>query len=261
MNKRRQFIIATLLVTASYYLVQIAPFAWKYWATLAMVLFAWLYLLVLFFRLTRKWSESLLATFLPVCFLVGVSLFYFLFSQSLIWELILLLVVALGFYTLCLIENVFLVSVQFKVVPLYRAASTVCFLLTLMSAFFLFNAVLSFRLPGWLNGLATFVISSLLLSHLFWTVDLSLPSVESSNSTIVATLSLIMAETALAISFWPVGVSKGSLYLVSLLYVFTGLAQSYRRQRLFKKTIWEFIGVGIGIFLALLLVTNWSGDF
>jgi len=29
---------------------------------------------------------------------------------------------------------------------------------------------------------------------------------------------------------------------------------------LFKKTIWEFIWVGLGTFLALFLVTSWRGN-
>ncbi|MBU2591892.1 MAG: hypothetical protein ABH867_04900 [Patescibacteria group bacterium] len=260
MNKRRHFVLATALVSTGYYLVQIVPFDWKYRSILGLATFCFVYLLILFLRLARDFRKSLVATFLPVCFLVGLSLFHFFFFQGLIWQLFLTLIFAVGFYTLCLIENVFLVSAKFKLVPLYRAASTVGFLITLTSAFFLFDVLFSFRLSGWFNALAVFGISFLLLGHFFWTVDLSSPA-SGPNLPVVLFLSVIMAEMTLALSFWPVGFGRASLYLVGLLYVFGGLAQAYRRDRLFKKTILEFIWVGAGIFLALLLVTNWSGNF
>lgn len=260
MNKRRHFILVTLIVSVCQYLVQLAPFDWIYQSILALVLFSFCYLLLLFFHLSRDLVKSLRAAILPVCFLAGTSLFQFLFSQGLVWNIVLSLILVFGFYTICLIENVFLVSAKFKVVPLYRAAATVSFLLTLTSAFFLFDVLFSFRLSALMNSLGVFVVATLLSVHLFWSVDLS-STLTSSRLPIILALSLIMGEMSLALSFWPVGVGMRSLYLVSLFYVFGGLAQAQRRQRLFRKTALEFVWVGAGIFLALLLVTSWSGNF
>jgi len=252
--------LASALITIGYYLVQLTPFDWKYLSILSLAVFSFVYLLILFLRLSRDFRKSIVATFLPICFLIGLSLFHFFFLEGLIWRLFLTLIFAVSFYTLCLIENVFLVSAKFKLVPLYRAASTVGFLITLTSAFFLFDVVFSFRLSGLFNALTVTAISFLLLGHFFWTVDLSSPA-SGPNLPVVLVLSVIMAEMTLALSYWPVGFGRASLYLVGLLYVFGGLAQAYRRDRLFRKTVLEFIWVGVGIFLALLLVTNWSGNF
>ncbi len=260
MSKRRQFVIATLVITISYFLVNLVPFFWRYQAIFGLALFVFFYLYLLFSQLTKNRQKIIVATFLPVSFVTGISLFHFLFSQGWLWQALLLSVFFLGVYTLLLVENVFLVSSEFKTVPLYRAASTVGLLLMLTSAFLLFNVILSFRLPSWANGLAVFGVTALLLNHFFWSLTLSLPF-EKDNLSLVLVLSFVISEISIALSFWPVGVNKGSLYIVSLFYVFGGLAQAQVRQRLFKKTIWEFIWIGLGTFLALFLVTNWGGDF
>jgi len=259
-NKRRLFIVATLIITVLYFLSQLAPFELRYQAILILTAVSEIYFFLVFRKVAKKKKNALSATFLPISFLVGISLFSFLFFQGLIWQIVFLLIFAFGLYTLFLIENLFLVSAEFKSVPLYRAASTVSFLLTLISAFFLFDVLFSFRLAAWFNGLAVALISFFLLAHFFWATKLS-ESVKGNNLILSSVFSLIMGEMSIAISFWPVGVSKASLYLVSLFYVFGGVAEAFCRQRLFKKTIWEFFWVGLGTFLALFLVTSWRGNF
>jgi len=258
MDKKKRFVLATILITACYYVSHFAPYDWHYQAIFALTLFAQIYFLLLFLKLSKKLQDAFSATILPTLFILGISLFYFLFSQSLIWRLVLTAIFALGVYALLLIENVFLVSGQFKVVPLYRAASTVGLILSLTTGFFLFDVLLSFRLSAWMNFLFVFIICFALFRHFLWIVDLSAPD-SGKNIHFVATLSLIMGEIALILSFWPVGVTKGSLYLVSLLYLFGGLSQTYRSQKLFKKTLLEFIWISLGVFLALISSTSWRG--
>jgi len=259
-NKRRLFIAATLIITVLYFLSQSAPFEWRYRALFFLAALSEIYFLLVFRKIAKRKRNALLATFLPISFLAGMSLFSLLFFQGLVWRIVLLLIFAFGLYTLFLIENVFLVSAEFKSVPLYRAASTVGFLLTLVTAFFLFDVLFSFRLAAWFNGLAVSLISLFLLGHFFWATYLSAPA-EGDSLVLTGIFSLIMGEMSVAISFWPVGVGKASLYLVSLLYVFGGVAEAFCRQRLFKKTFLEFFWVGLGTFLALFLVTSWRGSF
>jgi len=258
MDKKKRFVLATILITVCYYVSHFAPYDWRYQSILALTLFSQIYLLLLFLKLSKNFQDALSATILPSLFILGISLFYFLFSQSLIWRLVLTAIFALGVYSMLLIENVFLVSGQFKVVPLYRAASTVGLILSLTTGFFLFDVLLSFRFSAQINLIFIFVICFALFRHFLWIVDLSTPD-SGKNLHFVLTLSLIMGEIGLILSFWPVGVTKGSLYLVSLLYLFGGLSQSHRSQKLFKKTLLEFIWVGLGVFLALILSTGWRG--
>lgn len=259
MDKRKRFVLATLVISALFFISQIAPFNWRYQALFGQIALSGLYLWLLFRRLVKEKQNALAAILLPLNFIAGIGLFYFIVSQSLIWRIGLLLAFALGLYTILLAENVFLVATEFKTVPLYRAASTSGLLMMLLAAFFLFDTIFSFRFSAWTNGLIVFLTAAMLLLHFFWSVTLtSLFSRDNLIMTLV--FSLIIAEISTIISFWPVGVGKGSLYLVSLLYVFSGLAQAYCRQRLFKKTIWEYVWVGLGSFLALFLVTSWRGN-
>jgi hypothetical protein len=72
-------------------------------------------------------------------------------------------------------------------------------------------------------------------------------------------LSLILAEGILAFSFWPVTVSVGSLALITIMYVLLGLTQHHLSQRLFKRTINEYLTVGIVVLIVTMLTTHWGG--
>jgi len=259
MDKRRKFVLATLVISGLFFVSQLVPFSWRYRATLGLISLAGLYLWLLFRQLAREKQNALAAILLPLSFVAGIAFFYFIFSQNLIWRAGLLLAFTFGLYTILLAENVFVVAREFKAVPLYRAASTSGLLMMLTSAFFLFDTIFSFRFSAWTNGLIVFLTAGVLWLHFFWATTLT-PLFNQNSLTMAVIFSLIIAEISVIISFWPVGVGKGSLYLVSLLYVFSGLAQAYCRQRLFKKTIWEYIWVGLGTFLALFLVTSWRGN-
>lgn len=260
MSKRTQFIIAALILAVVYFFTNSVSFTWKYLSILGFGVLTWFVSAILLDKLTTRKSNLAVATLLPFSFALAMNLFHFLFLQGLFWQIILSLTCFVSFYTIFLAENVFLVSAEHKTVPLYRTASTVGFLLTLTAAFFFFDVLLSFRFPAWLNGLIVFAICMVSLTHFLWTVSLS-ETTKVKNLSVTFVLSLIIGEIATVLSFWPVGINRGSLYLVSLLYVFGGLTQAYLRQRLFKKTIWEFIWMGLGIFLALFLATSWRGNF
>lgn len=259
MDKRKRFVLATLVISGLFFAGQVVPFDWRYSVIFGQIALSGLFLWFLFRQLVREKQNVLAAVLLPLSFIAGISLFNFIVSQSLIWRIGLLLAFSLGLYTILLAENVFLVATEFKTVPLYRAASTSGLLMMLLAAFFLFDTIFSFRFSAWINGLIIFLTTAILLLHFFWSVTLA-PLFSRDNLIMALIFSLIIAEISVIISFWPVGVGKGSLYLVSLLYVFSGLAQAHCRQRLFKKTVWEYIWVGLGTFLALFLVTSWRGN-
>lgn len=261
MEKRRQFIIASGVFTVLLFLSQIILLSWRYFFVLGFTLFAAGYLFLLFLKVSKNKLNIFMVILSILTFIIGVSLFSFLISGGIFWRLFLLIVFAVGMYTLLLTENVFLVAAEFKTVPLYRAASTVGFLMTLVKAFFLFNILFSLRLPFYMNGLATFLLCFILLIHFLWSNVHDIPVGTVNYFSISILFSLILAEFSTVISFWPTGVEIGTLYLVSLFYVFGGLLLSYCHQKLFKKTVAEFVWVGLGTFLALFLVTSWRGKF
>ncbi len=256
MSKRAYFLISSFILTGIFFVLNLISFQWKYAGIIGFSVGVGLYHLVLFYSMVKKKRNLVVSALLPVFFSLSVSLFRFLFAANLIWQVVLILVYFFGLYTLFLMENVFIVSSEVKTVPLYRAASTVGFLITLITIFFIYQVVFSFRLPSWQNSLIIFGISFPLITHFFWETKLSHPF-SWKNMSLSLVFSLILAEIALAISFWPLETTKASLYLASVFYVFLGLAQAYNQEKLFKETVREFILVGLGTFLALFFVTSW----
>ncbi len=206
--------------------------------------------------MVEKKSNLLASLILPALFTLAISLFRFLFGVNWVWQSILVFIYFFGIYTLFLIENVFLVSLEVKTVPLYRAANTVNLLITLVSAFLFYEVIFSLRLPGWQNGLLVFGANLPILIHFFWGARLIRPF-SGDNMVTSVIFSLIIAEIALSLSFWPLETTRAALYLTSIVYVFLGLAQARWQEKLFRETIREFLYVGLGTFLALFWVTSW----
>jgi hypothetical protein len=69
---------------------------------------------------------------------------------------------------------------------------------------------------------------------------------------------LLVTELAVVFSFWPTGIFKGSIYLVSVIYLLSGLVQADIRDRLFRRTWLQYVWVGIAVAAAALLTTIWK---
>ena len=153
----------------------------------------------------------------------------------------------------------FLVAIGFRTPPLYRAAYTIGLMIMLMSAFFLFNSLFSFKFVYWLNAVIVFFLSCLLFLYLFFsvTIELSDDGKDKNIWAYVLVPSLLASELAFVFSFLPVGIFKGSMYLVVFCYVVSGLLHAQLRERLFKKTWSNFVWIGLAFFLAILVTISW----
>lgn len=193
---------------------------------------------------------------LPTLFTGGVALFYFLLPTNFLTVVPIILLYFLGMYALFLTENIFSVA-AIRTINLFRSASAVGFLLTLLTAFFLYNALISLKLPFYWNFLGVFLLSFPLVLHGLWSVNLE----EKISHSILRDsflISLFMAELEAALSFWPVTLTVGSLFLTSGIYVLLGLAQADLSERLFKNTLIEYLSVGLAVFMIILLYTSWG---
>ena len=162
-------------------------------------------------------------------------------------------------YIFFLVENVFLVAIGFKTVPLYRAAYTVSLIILLLSSFFMFDSLFSFRLNFLWNGLWVWVISVIVFLYQFWAIAIGLAD-DGKNKNIKAYVLIpatLMAEVAMVLSFWPTGIFKGSVYLVTLIYLMSGLIQADIRDRLFKRTWLMYLWTGLAVIMAIILITRW----
>lgn len=255
MNKRKKIIIATVLTTFGLLLVGIIPFiyvSYRFIIGLGIVAY-FLSLWALWEGMTKLKAVILLA--LPTLFTVAVASFYLLLPVRWLTRLPLALVFGLSFYSLILSQNVFNVAAE-RTIPLYRAASTVSFLFTLVTAFFLFNVVAGFDLPFYINGGAVFLISFPLVLQALWTVEME--RVNSQILLFAMVISTIVGEAGLALSFWPVAPTIWSLTLATLIYTLVAIVMESLRGRLTKRLVSEYVGVGVLVFTFSILATSWG---
>ena len=257
MSKRKRFVVTSVCLTAGLLAIaNLSSLATRYFgigflSLLAAVLTIWS---------LREGLDSLVewlvVPILPFFFVLAVALFYFLLPPNLFTLVIVLTLFVFGMYVLLLTENIFSVA-SIRTIALFRAASSVAFLLTLATGFFLFDVVFSFLGPAWLNALLVFAICLFLNYHSLWSVNLE-KKFDRKTFIFSVILALILGQFAYAISFWPVSVALASLFLTASSYVFLGLFQAEFSGRFFKKTIREYLIVGVGVLITLLLTTRWG---
>ncbi len=255
MSKRQKFILSSVSLSAGLMLIQMAGFQWRYSAI------ALLSLLAAGFTL---WSlrealagvRYLTTIILPALFTAGVGLFYFLLPSTWLAVLPIALLYGFGFYALLLTENIFSVS-AIRTIQLFRAAQAVGFLLTLLTAFFLFDTVYSFKFYPWINAFFVFIIALPLYFQGLWSIELE-EKISRRSVVFSLVLALVSAELALIISFMPLTIAMSSLFLTTTVYVGLGLSQAHFQARLFRRTIYEYLAVGAIVLLVMILTVNWG---
>ncbi|OGM21079.1 hypothetical protein A2714_01985 [Candidatus Woesebacteria bacterium RIFCSPHIGHO2_01_FULL_38_9] len=199
---------------------------------------------------------TLLSLILPTFFTLGVGLFWFLLPSSVFARIPIIILYGLGIYTLCLTTNIYTVAAV-RTIALLRAARGVGFVLTLLTLFLTFDTILSFRWPIYITSPFVLLSAFFLYYQGFWAVSLKKEfTVKELSVSLVS--SIVMAEVALALFFWPVTVVVGSLFLTVTAYILLGLGQAYLEERLFSQTIREYLLVGLAVFIGMLLATNWG---
>lgn len=257
MSKRKRFIITSVLLSLGFVGVQVFPEQNRFISigllSLATVLlFAW----SLRPGLNRDLTLSTLI--LPFFFTVGVGLFWFLLPTSVYARIPIVILYGIGIYALCLTMNIYTVA-AIRTIALLRAARGVGFVLTLLTLFLVFDAILSIKAPIWAMSSAVFLVSLPLYFQALWTIPLS--KTLSSNIILKMSLvfSLVMGEVAVSLFFWPVTVVVGSLFLTVAAYMLLGLGQAQLEGKLFRQTVREYLTVGILVFFGMLLATRWGG--
>jgi hypothetical protein len=255
MRKRQKMVLAAVVLSAGFLAVSSSSLDLRYWLILGLSLATWL---------LTGWSlreglsgwEWLTALLPSVLFTAAVALFYILLPESWLSRLAILLMFGLGQYALLLSGNIFSVA-AIRTIALFRAASAVGFVMTLLTAFFLYNTILSFRLIFWQTGLAVVLASFLLLFSALWSVELE-NKISGKLLRYSGVLAVVMGYFAVAISFWPISVAVASLFFCTMLYVLMGVVQHHFVQRLFPRTIWEYVTVGTVVTITMLLTAGWG---
>lgn len=258
--KRFKYFISSLLAALGFFIFIYLPYESRYYTLLVEVV---LIIICFWFGLGIIFEKSLfvrlMSIILPVSFFVGFGLFAVLFPYTLVGAVLMSIFSGIIFYIMFLIENVFLVAIGYRTPPLYRAAYTVSLILMLLTSFFLFDSLYSFKFIYWLNSILVFLISCLIFLYQYFCVSIEL-SDDGKGKNVWAYViipSVLMSQLALVFSFWPVGIFKGSIYLVSVIYILSGLLQSDIRERLFKRVWLGFAWIGVAIVLGVILMTSW----
>lgn len=256
MSKRRRFLLTSSLSSLGFIGIQFLTDQNRFWAIgilgiLTALLFAW----SLWEGLGK--NMTLLTLILPMFFTFGVGVFWFLLPTSILTRIPIVIFYGIGVYVLALTMNIYSVSASIKTIALLRAARGVGFVLTLVTGFLIFDAILSLKVTIWLTVPLILFFSFPLFLQGLWAVDLK---EEFSKELLLLSgvAALIVSEIAGALYFWPVTIVVGSLFLTVAVYLLLGLSQAKLEGRLFTATIREHLTVGALVFTAIFFATHWG---
>lgn len=255
MTKRRRFLITSGLLSLGFIAIQFLNDQNRFWAIgilglATIILFAW----SLWGTLGR--NLTLLTLVLPTIFTLGVGIFWFLLPANIYTRIPIVLFYGVGIYVLSLTMNIFTVSAV-RTIALLRAARGVGFVLSLVTSFLVFDAILSLRAEIYVMSALVFLISMPLFLQGYWSIQLE-KSISKDLVTLSLISSLIIGEIAMALYFWPVTVVVGTLFLTVTFYVILGLGQAKLDGRLFASVVREHLTVGTLVFIAMFFATHWS---
>jgi hypothetical protein len=255
-TKRRKFVIASFILSLGFVGIQILDNPYKIYAIFGLGLTT----SALFFWSLREGlgkNSTLLTLILPAFFTGGVGIFWFLLPSNIFARLPMIIFYGLGIYALSLTMNVFTVSAV-RTIALLRAARGVGFVLTLITLFLIYNAILSLKIPIWGSAPLITALSFPLFLQGFWTIPLD---IKLTKDVLILSLvsSLVVGEIAVSLFFWPATLVVGSIFLTVAVYVLLGLGQAKLEQRLFSQTVREYLLVGILVFIGMYFATHWGG--
>jgi hypothetical protein len=254
LTKRQIFVAVTLMLTGTLLLTQLVPLEWRYgFVVLLSVMTYCLSAYALREDLDGvEWGTLLTPITL---FSAAIALFYFLLPTRWLTRIPVAALYAIGIYALLLTNNIYNVAAS-RTIALLRAARSVGYLLTLTTFYLLILTVLSQRSSVLVNVAAAFGFGAALVVPSLWSATLE-PEIGKRVKDLSIVLVAILAQFAWLLSFWPAPVTMVALTLTSVFYSGVGMAQEYLAEKLYKKTIVEFLVVNVIVFIVLLLTTSW----
>lgn len=255
LSKRQKIILSTVLIAIGYLIIthqNIVLFRKYHYIAIFIFLS---YLLSLWSLLNgMNKTKAIMVFILPVYFVVVMVGFYFLFEQiRWLTRIPAAIFFCLAFYWLMLTQNVFHVAHD-RAIPLYRAALTANFVYTIFTMILMLSIIFSFNLPFYWNGALIFGASLPLLMQSLWVVKIG----PLSTHVVVysAVISLILSETAMALSFWPASPLVLSLYINSVTYALLGIVTDILKERSSRRVITEYVTAGGVLFVVILFLTS-----
>ncbi len=259
LNKRQKIITTSLILSAGLLSTGFLPLS--FYLTYKLQLIIGFAVLAYLLSVWALWEgldlfKALILMILPTLFTLAVVSYYFLLPVRWLTRLPVTVVFGLIWYTLLLSQNVFNVSAT-RTIPLYRVASTVVFVLTILTASLLFNVIFALHQLFLINGLLVSLLSFLLIIQVYWSVNMEKLD---SNLVIPALfLALVVGEVGIALSFWPLTNTISSVFLTGILYLVLGITTDSLRGRLNREAVLSYIRWGVPVFLFIYLTASWTG--
>jgi uncharacterized protein DUF5656 len=257
LSKRRKLVLVAIILSLGLLGVQNFFDLYRY---IAIGVFGLLAMLLTWWALWEdlKKVSWLMVIILPVSFVVAISLFYFLLPEKFLTRIILFSLFAIGMYAVLLTVNIFTVSTV-RTIQLLRAAQALGFVLSLVIAFLMFDTILSFKWDPWINAGIIFGVSFPLVLQGVWCMVLQ-DNITEEIAAYSFALAFCLAQAGFIISLWPVSIIIASLFLVSIFYVGLGLIQQAMIGRLFRKTIREYVRVGLIVLIVVIVTASFGGN-
>lgn len=254
-TKRQKFVLMSVFLTVLLVTTQTVPESLRY-QVMGILTVATILLSV--FSLWGELSgiKYFLLLLLPVYFVAGASLFYFLLPVRWLTRLPFAFLFGISVYLLMLTSNIYNVA-AIRTIALVRAAHAVGLLFSLVSTFFLTNVLFSLHLPFYLVTLGTtFIVFPLYLVGLWSYV---LEDFVSRRVFIYAlAFTVASAQMALVFSFWPIVPIVGALAISTVMYALLGLAQLHFEDKLTRRVVYEHLGVSLFVLLIIVVSTKWG---
>ena len=255
-TKRQRFIIMSVFLTVVMIAAQTVGETYRFGVI------GFLTISTILLSVFALWGELsgvkyFLLLLLPAYFVAGASLFYFLLPVRWLTRLPFAFVFGISVYLLMLTSNIYNVA-AIRTIALLRAAHAVGLLFSLISTFFLTNVLYSLHLPFYLVVLGSAVITFPLYFVGLWSYELE-EFISRRVFSHALVFTLVTAQIALVLSFWPIAPINGALSLATIMYVLLGLAQFQFEDRLKKRIVYEHLGIALIVFLIVLVTTRWGG--
>lgn len=255
-SKKLRFIISSGVLLLGFISIQFVEERYKFPIIGLLVLLTGIFATWSFFEGLGR-DMTLSSLILPMLFTLGVGIFWFLLPANLFTQIPIIIFFAVGIYVLLSTMNIYTVSSS-RTIALLRAARGVGFVLTLITSFLLYDAILSIKESIFLSSGLILLVSLLLFVQGFWAINLQK---NFDREILLMTLisSLVIVELSIVMFFWPVTVVVGSLFLTSGVYMLLGLGQTRLEDRLFPSAIREYLTVGLVVVLGMFFATHWGG--
>ena len=255
-TKRQRFILMAFFLTGFLLTTQTVGENIRY------EIMAFMVVATIFLAIFSHWGELagikyFLLLLLPVYFVAGASLFYFLLPVRWLTRVPYAALFGVSIYLLMLTANIYNVA-AIRTIALLRAANAVGLLFSLISTFFLINVLFSLHPHFYLVVLGAAVIAMPLYLVELWSYELE-DFVSRRIFVYASVFTLVSAEIALVLAFWPIVPINGALALATVMYVLLGLAQLKFGEKLRRRAVYEHLLVVFVVFSVIVLTTRWGG--